>query len=99
LPVQTFGAPETDIAGLTVKVNVASEPQGLLTLYVIVVVPGLTAVTKPEVELIVATPVALLLHVPPLAPVGFESVVDPPKQTELLPVIVPGALQRTVIAI
>jgi len=78
LPVQTFGAPDMAIAGLTVNVMVASAPQGFDTVYVIVVVPALTAVTSPEVEFIVATPVALLLHVPPVAPVGLVSVVVPP---------------------
>ena len=93
-PVQTLGVPDTAIAGLTVNVNVASVPHGLGTVYVIVAVPAIPAVTRPVDEPIDATEVLLLLQVPPDAPVGLESVVVPPKQSTLLPVITPGPLHN-----
>ena len=43
-------------------------PQPLLTVYVIVDAPGLTADTNPVTEFTVATPGALLLQVPPGVP-------------------------------
>ena len=43
-------------------------PQPLLTVYVILVVPAPTAVTRPVLAFTVATAVLLLLHVPPGAP-------------------------------
>ena len=98
-PVQTLGVPDTAIAGLTVNVNVASAPHGLGTVYVIVAVPAAPAVTTPVDVPIDATEGLLLLHVPPAAPVGLESVVVPPKQSTLLPVITPGPLHNCVIII
>ena len=56
--------------GLTV--NVLKDDTGLLqpvfTVYVILVVPALNAVTSPVNELTVATDVFVLLHVPPASP-------------------------------
>jgi hypothetical protein len=48
-------------------------------------VPGATPVTRPVVELTVATLVVTLLHVPP--PVALESKVVDPWQTVSVPVI------------
>ena len=53
--------------GLTVKVW--NEEAGPATVYVILVVPALNAVTKPEVGFTDATAGLVLLHVPPASPV------------------------------
>ena len=56
--------------GLTVKAlnEDTGLPQPLLTVYVIFVVPALTAVTNPVDALTVATEVLVLLHAPPAVP-------------------------------
>ena len=56
----------------------------------IVAVPALTPVTKPELLFTVATPVLLLLHVPPGVPVVLDNCVVLPLQTVVVPVIVPA---------
>ena len=62
----------------------------------IIVVPGATVVTTPE-ELMVATPVLLLLQVPAPPAVASARVIEDPMQTDVGPVIVPGAVHSTVI--
>jgi hypothetical protein len=63
LPVHTNAVPVVAAApALTVSTWVAAVPQPVL--YVILVVPALTVVINPLLELMVATPVLLLLHVP-----------------------------------
>jgi hypothetical protein len=57
---------------------------------VIVAVPALTPVTKPEPLFTVATDVLLLLHVPPGVPVASDNCVVLPLQTVVVPVIVPA---------
>ena len=56
--------------GLTVRVlsEETGLPQPLLTVYVISVVPALTAVTNPVEAFTVATEVLVLLHEPPAVP-------------------------------
>ena len=55
--------------GLTVNTfDADTDPLQPLTVYVIVDVPALTAVTNPVAGFTVATPGALLLHVPPPVP-------------------------------
>lgn len=53
------------------------------------VVPGATLVTTPEFMSIVATPVLLLVHWPPLFPLEFKLMADP-MHTEDPPLIVPA---------
>ena len=62
VPAVTFGS--------TVKVlnDDTGLPHPLFTVYVIFVVPALTAVTTPVDEFTVATDVFVLLHVPPPVP-------------------------------
>ena len=57
-------------------------------------VPALTPVTAPVDEFTVATPVLVLLQVPPL--VVLASVVPEPTQTPNVPVIAAGAEQEPV---
>jgi hypothetical protein len=59
--------------GSTLTVLVVKQPPAVI-LYVIVAVPTLTPVTTPPVDVTEATPVALLLHVPPAT--GLLSVSD-----------------------
>ena len=73
MPTQSGEVPLTvpaDTFGSTVKVlnDDTGLPHPLLTVYVIFVVPELTAVTNPVDELTVATAGAVLLHVPPPVP-------------------------------
>ena len=92
-PRQTFTGPFI-VPGLgspdpIVMILVAvSEPQELVTIYLMVSVPGVTPVTTPEV-LIVALPF-VLLHTPvPLAKVSDKAIVEP-KHTCEPPKIVPA---------
>lgn len=91
VPVQIAAVPEiapADGNGFTVTVVVAiAEPQELVIMYEIVVLPADTPVTFPEAS-IVATPVAEELQVPPVA--ASESVVELPEQSVVVPVIVPA---------
>ena len=59
-----------ETVGFTVSVlnELTEAGQPLLTVYVIFVVPALTVVTSPELELTVATAVLVLLQVPPVVP-------------------------------
>jgi hypothetical protein len=66
--------------------NTAAEPQALVTVYAMVVVPAATPVTIP-VLLMVATDVTLLAHVPPVT--VLESVIKLPAQTDEGPVMLP----------
>jgi hypothetical protein len=52
------------------------------------VLPILTGVSSPVLLFIVATPVLLLLHVPPAT--GFDNVVVAPRQAISVPVMAPG---------
>ena len=71
-------------SGDTVSVAVTLLVHPLVTVYVITEVPAATPVTNPP-EVIVATPVVALLHVPPL--VLLANVVVPAGQILRLPVI------------
>ena len=62
VPAVTFG--ET----VNVLNEETGEPQPLLTVYVISVVPAATAVTSPVLAFTVATEVLVLLHEPPVVP-------------------------------
>jgi hypothetical protein len=86
-PVHTLAVPVIAAGDpLTTNVAVVKQPA---TVYVIVVVPALPpAVTNPE-ELMLATPGALLLHVP--EGVLLLSVLLPPIQALSVPVIAFGA--------
>ena len=59
-----------DTFGFTVSVlnELTGLPHPLFKVYVMFVVPSLTVVSSPVDELMVATDVLLLLHVPPLSP-------------------------------
>jgi hypothetical protein len=72
-PIQSGSKPLTEPAvtfGLTVNVLNADTglPQPLLIVYVILVVPALTAVTTPVPATTVATDGLLLLQLPPVVP-------------------------------
>ncbi len=54
-----------------------------------VVFPGATLVTTPEFTSIVAAPVLLLLHEPPLFPLALK-LMDDPMHTDDPPLIVPA---------
>ena len=62
VPAVTFG--ET----VNVLNEETGEPQPVLTVYVISVVPAATAVTSPVDAFTVATEVLVLLHAPPASP-------------------------------
>ena len=64
-------------------------PQLLVTVYLMVAVPGATPVTTPVPEFTVATAVLLLLQLPPLVPLLVNVVVDP-TQTVAAPLTVPA---------
>src|SRR4029078_1640334 len=74
-------------------VNVLNEetgdPHPLLTVYVISVVPAVTAVTSPVDAFTVATEVLVLLHAPPAVPLLVYIVVAP-MQIGVLPLTVPS---------
>jgi hypothetical protein len=57
--------------------------------------PTPTPVTIPDEDPIVATDVDALVHTPPLT--AFESVVVPPTNVEVVPVIVPAVNGKTVV--
>ena len=83
------------LSTVKVVVNELLQPAPLVTLYVIVEVPGLSVVTTPEVASMVATAVLLLLQTPPnviLAKVELE-----PLQTVESPVI--GAIANVVFTV
>jgi hypothetical protein len=87
MPSHTVGAPTIGAGvGLTVKEYVAAHPEGKV--YEIVVIPGDTVVTTPVAEPIVATPVAVLDHTPPV--VASERVTMSPMQADAGPVIAAG---------
>ena len=87
LPGQIAPAPviATGFA-LTVKACVAVQPVG--SVYVIVVVPALTAVTTPVVDTIVAIVVSLLVQLPPEVASISSAVL--PAQADIVPVIADG---------
>ena len=84
----------------TLIVKTLFEETGLLhpelTVYVIVAVPALIAVTSPDAAFTVATAVLLLLQLPPASPL-LVYVVVAPIQSGVVPVTVPAlALGLTV---
>ena len=82
--------------GAVITVTVAVIEQPVPNVYVITEVPGDTPCTIPELLPIVATPVELLVQVPPA---GVEAnVVADPTQTLSVPVIVDGET-RTVTGV
>ena len=85
-PAHTTAVPVI-VPGLafTLTTTVARHPVD--NVYDMVAVPAETAVTRPEPSM-AATPVLLLVHVPPL--VAFASVVVRPLQTLVLPVMTAG---------
>src|SRR5664279_3662476 len=86
-PLQTLVAP--DIAGTTgvaftvIDFVELTEPQVVVTVYLIVAVPAATPVTTPPLTVAIAA--LLVLHTPP--GVASESVIDEPLQTAAAPVI------------
>ena len=60
-----------------------------VTVYVIVAVPGPTPVITPLEAFTVATPIAFVLHVPPVFPLEVK-VVEPPTQIACVPDTVPA---------
>ncbi len=74
-------------SGLTVIVFALKQP--VLIVYLITDVPALIPVTIPEDDPIVATPVLVLVQVPPI--VVLLAVIDNPTQTLAGPVIVAGS--------
>lgn len=83
-PAQTDSVPViAGGAGLTVTTVVRTHP-GVLV-YEIVAVPAATPVSMPVVSPMVAMPGAAEAHVPPV--VGSESVLVPPTQTTVVPVM------------
>lgn len=87
-PVHTESVPEiADGAVFTVTAFVAKQP--VLNVYVIVAVPAAIPDTTPEVELTLAVPEALLVHVPPVG--DEDNVVVDPTHTVAVPDIVPGS--------
>jgi len=88
LPAQMLVVPVIE-AGVLFTVNVEVAIQ-LPILYVIVAVPAPAPVAVPVDEPIVATPVLLLLQVPPLT--ELVSVELPPTQTDIVPPIDAGEL-------
>jgi hypothetical protein len=83
-PAHTIEEPAIAVGkGSTVRVVVITQPAA--GMYVIVVVPAVMPVTMPEVIPIVAMPVELLVHVPPIA--ASLSVVVLPMQTLVMPVM------------
>ena len=96
LPLQTTEAPLiAPGVWFTVTTNAAPKPHPLT--YDIVVVPAVTGITVPE-ELISATEVLLLDHVPARLPASDKVIVEP-VHTEVLPRIAPGAALTTNVAI
>jgi len=87
-PMHTEERPVTDGIAFIVCTRVVKQPV-LDIAYVIVTVPPLTPVTIPEEELMVATPVLLLLHTPP--PVALLNVMLAPGHTADVPVMAAGA--------
>ena len=85
-PAQTFRLPVIP-PGTVLTVTVVVVIQPVDSVYVIVDVPGVPPVTKPEADPIVATTVLLLIHVPPPASL---KVVDRPEHTDVVPVIADG---------
>jgi hypothetical protein len=81
---------EANGIGSMVSVNIVNAvPHGLVTVYVIVAVPGVEpAVTKPVVAPIVTPPEAV--HVPPGSPLGSVYVTVLPVQIEEGPTIAPA---------
>ena len=77
--------------GLTAKVLPADTglPQPPDVVYVILVVPDVTAVTRPVPEFTVATDVLLLLHTPPIVPLVLYVAVVPVHSREF-PLITPA---------
>ena len=90
VPAQRLVLPEiADGAAFTVITVVLWQPD-VVTLYVIVAVPALTPVIIPEVLLMVATVISLLLHVPP--DVVLLSKADDPSHTVVVPLMLAGLL-------
>ncbi|WP_345078726.1 hypothetical protein [Nemorincola caseinilytica] len=85
-PIHTDRVPVI-VAGAAITVTIAVLMQPNL-LYVILAVPAPTPVATPVDALIVATPVLLLLHVPPEGVQERELVL--PSQKDIVPVIGPG---------
>ena len=99
-PVHSVPEPTPDNGaglGLILTAIVANAPQGLGTLYVIVVVPADTPVTRPEEGSTVATAGLLLIQLPVAPAVVLAKVAEEPIHTGGVPVIVPDALQSTVM--
>jgi len=95
LPAQMLVVPVME-AGVLFTVNVVVAIQ-LPMLYVIVAVPALAPVAVPVDEPIVATPVLLLLQVPPLT--ELVSVALLPTQTDIVPPIDAGDPFTVTIAV
>lgn len=89
-PTHTLNVPVNAVGVVfTVTTAVAAtEPQLLVTVYDIVVVPFVRPATTPPEET-VPTPVLVLLHVPPPVPLAARAVVAP-VHTDNVPLIVPG---------
>jgi len=95
-PRQTKPEPEiAGGAGLTVIGKVAIQP--VESKYVIVKVPEAIPVTIPEEVPIVANPVILLLHVPPV--VASPSVAEVPTQILFGPVTAAGVVFTVALAV
>ncbi len=92
-PAHTDAGPVIGVAEFTVIVNVVKHPIG--DVYMMTEVPGDTPYTTPVPDVIVATFVLLLVHVPDV--VILLSVTDPPWHTVEGPVIGATALTVTVI--
>lgn len=94
--VQTVPAPVIAVgAVLTFTVVVTEQVEG--NVYVITVLPIVSPFTTPVDEPIVATPILLLLHVPPLGPVA--NVVELPAHTVVAPEIGAGNGLTLIVAL
>ena len=82
-------------AAFTVTTLVAKQPPA--NVYVIVAVPAATPDTTPDVELILAVPVALLVHTPPVG--DDDNVVVDPTQSVAVPDIAPGVVFTVTTAV
>jgi hypothetical protein len=93
VPTQRVLGPDmADGADITFIVDVVTQPAGVV--YVITLLPGPIAVTRPDPDPMVATAVLLLVHVPPL--VALVSVVVDPEHSEVSPPIANSGLTVTV---
>ena len=99
-PIQSGDVPLTvpaETVGSTVSVlnELTGLVHPLLTVYVILDIPALNAVTNPVEELTVATDVLVLLQFPPLVPL-LEYVAVLPIQSGDVPLTVPAEMFETV---